>query len=373
MDQGVPALFGAGLLTFFSPCILPLVPLYLSFLAGSTVAELRAGGDEGPGRARLMASAAAFSAGLAAVFVLMGMGATALGNVLADHRLWLERVGGVVVVLFGLKFLGLLRLPFVDRESRPWLQGARRLSGLGGAFLFGAAFAFGWTPCVGPVLGSVLTYTASKAANPAMGALYLAIYALGLVLPLLAAAWVAPTALRWLDRAKRGLGVLEKATGALLVAMGLWLALGGVVESLVTDKGGDPAAVECTADSTTAGAACAMPDGEGSGAAGAGVNALRGPVMLAFTGHTCPICKKMAPVVREAETACGLHVPVQRIDVGTPQGIELARRFGVRGLPTYVYLDDRGQEVARLFGLQPLAKLMVPFSDVALACVGAQP
>uniref|UniRef100_UPI001F58F040 cytochrome c biogenesis protein CcdA n=3 Tax=unclassified Anaeromyxobacter TaxID=2620896 RepID=UPI001F58F040 len=253
MSFDIPGLFAAGVLTFLSPCVLPLVPIYLGLLGGASVADVRAGGARG----RLVATAFAFAAGLASVFVALGLGASAAAALLAAHREVLLRVAGIVVVLFGLKFLGVLRLPGLDRERRPWLARAAPGGSLLASFAFGGAFALGWTPCIGPVLGSVLTYTASSGASPARGALYLGTYAAGLVAPLLFAAAFAPRALRLLDRVKPHLRKVELATGALLVAVGALLATDRLMILMPPAGGAAQAAGAVAASAPAAGSVAA--------------------------------------------------------------------------------------------------------------------
>jgi cytochrome c-type biogenesis protein len=391
MSFDLPGLFAAGLLTFLSPCILPLLPLYLSFLGGTSVAQLRAG--EAP--RRLWASALAFCLGLSAVFIALGLAATALGRALSTHRALLLQLGGAVVLLFGLKALGLLKLPWLEREVRPGMARLQRHGGLLGGFLFGAAFALGWTPCVGPVLGSVLTFTASTASGPLEGALYLAVYAAGLSLPLLAVAGAAPWALRQLERVKQHLPLFEKATGALLVGLALLLltdnlgllvpattpqAEAPVAEALPAPSptladalaSGPEEALAC--DSAAAEGACGVSEEALQAAAAQGAHAAppmsMGPGMVQFTSRSCPVCQRMKPTVATTEANCsGQHAAVTHLDVSTPQGAALAARHGVRGVPTYLFLDARGAEVARLIGAQSLATLQGAFqSATGQAC-----
>jgi cytochrome c-type biogenesis protein len=362
-------LFGAGLLTFASPSILPIVPVYLSLLAGASVDALK----KGERRGRLVASAIAFCAGLSVVFVALGLGATAAGRLLVEHRTLMLRVGGIAVMLFGLRAIGLLRLRFLDGDVRPALARVQT-GGLLRAFVFGAAFAFGWSPCIGPVLASVLTYTASATSHPWVGGAYLGVYALGLSLPLIVVAAMAPLALRWLARARGAIPRLEKVTGVAMIAAGLFLLTGarlawfdgfdgvdgdaGVVATTapVATASGDPSAAPCDgAPSTGATTACkiaAVPVGTVAG------ELPRGPVMVEFVSPTCSVCRRMQPVITEAERHCrGEGARVLRVDTTTTEGAALAAKLHVVGTPTFVFLDREGGEIGRLIGEQPLAEI----------------
>ncbi|WP_242393219.1 cytochrome c biogenesis protein CcdA [Anaeromyxobacter oryzisoli] len=375
MSFDIPGLLVAGVLTFLSPCVLPLVPIYLGLLGGASVADVRAGAARG----RTLATAVAFAAGLATVFIALGLGASAAGALLAAHREALLRIAGGVAVLFGLRFLGVLRLPALERERRPWLARVAPGGSLLAAFGFGGAFALGWTPCIGPVLGSVLTYTASAGASPLRGALYLGIYAAGLVTPLLVTAAFAPRALRLLDAVRPHLRKVELATGALLVAVGALLAadrlgalaLPGGAEAPAAAAGassGQPAptgtarapeeGMACGSSAASASAAACpvappAPGAEAKPRAGAAPAPEGGPSVVEVVGRACPVCKRMEPVVAEAERACpGVHV-VRRV-VEDPEGAALARQHAIRGVPTFLVLDASGNELRRLVGAQPV-------------------
>ncbi|ACG72964.1 cytochrome c biogenesis protein transmembrane region [Anaeromyxobacter sp. K] len=378
MGFDLPGLFAAGILTFASPCVLPLVPVYLSLLGGASVDALRRG--ERP--RGLVPSAIAFSLGLAAVFVALGAGASAAGEALSAHRDALLAVSGALVVALGLKVLGVLRLPALDVERRPWLARVRPGGSLAASLAFGGAFALGWTPCVGPVLGSVLTWTASAGASPARGALYLGTYAAGLVTPLVLAAAFAGRALAWLDRLKRQLPRLEKATGLLLVGAGILLATdrlmvlmpragGAAAEEVAAGapaapavpstpsvaaarpaESGEPAV--CT-DASSAACAVAVPDLPG--AAPAAVAPRHGPALVEIVSRSCPVCRRMEPVVAAAERGCP-GARVERHQVEAPEGAALARAHRVVAVPTFLALDGAGREVQRLVGEQSLDALV---------------
>jgi len=356
------AAFAAGLLAFVSPCILPLVPIYLSLLAGSAT---ESGTPEQKARS-LRRAALGFVLGLSIVFVALGMVASLVGGFLSQQRGVLLLIGGGFVALFGLKLLGVLRIPYLDREARPLLTRVPALGGFRGGVVFGAAFALGWTPCVGPVLGAVLTYTASSSASALWGGAQLLAFAAGLSLPLLLAAQSAPRALSWLKPIRSWAPVAQRVTGALLVAVGALLMtnhLGWVV----------PSAGPATAHASVAsqpGASC-----ERSGAcqlnlakaAGRGeLAATDGPRMVEFMSGHCTVCKHMRPLVHEAEQRCRLHPGgVLQINVDSSNGAALAQRFKVHVVPTFMLLDETNQESSRLVGEQSLSTLEAALYDVA--------
>ncbi|MGF1552829.1 MAG: cytochrome c biogenesis CcdA family protein [Paracoccaceae bacterium] len=231
MDIGILTAFLGGLVSFLSPCVLPLAPPYLAYLGGTTLDQLApAGGPDDPApapdravRRRVLVSACFFVLGLGTVFVLLGMGASALGQALLRWKDVLAVVSGTAIAVLGVHFLGLIRLPFIGREAR--FDGPAQAGGIGASYLIGVAFAFGWTPCIGPVLASILTLAAQQE-TLAAGTGLLAVYAAGLGLPfIVAAAFVGPF-LRWAHGFRRHMGTVEKVMGALLVVVGLMIATG---------------------------------------------------------------------------------------------------------------------------------------------------
>ncbi|WP_375757553.1 cytochrome c biogenesis protein CcdA [Corallococcus exercitus] len=386
MSLGLPGIFLAGLLTFVSPCVLPLIPLYLSFLAGVSLPQLR--GEAGGPVRRPWGVAVAFSLGLSTVFVALGMAASAVGGALAQHRGWVLQLGGLLLFLFGLKQLGVIQVPWLEREGRPWLTRVQRGGNVLSAFLFGGAFALGWTPCIGPVLGGVLTYTAASTSEPMTGALYLGTYALGLSVPLLAAAAAAPLVLRWMDGMKRHLRKAELATGALLAALGLLLLTDSLALLTPTNSPLEPAPVAARAapaakftsrtperDADLGGSetaactpgsggttACALPEPTFTPTLPAGsapLARLRRPTMVEFVSQSCPVCQRMKPVVARLRQSCAARgdVDVLLVDVGSAEGRQAAARHGIRGVPTFLFLEAGGREVSRRVGEQSQAVL----------------
>ena len=210
----------AGGLSFLSPCVLPIVPPYLAFMSGVSVNEMQAGGSA---RARAGMAALFFVLGLSTVFILLGFTASWLGSLFLQNQVLLSRIAGVVVIVFGLHFLGAFRIPFLDREAR--IDAGEAGGSAFGAYLLGLAFAFGWTPCIGPQLGAILSLAASEA-NAARGALLLAVYAAGLGIPFLLAALFLTRAMGLMNRIKRHMALIEKVMGGLLVAVGVALLTG---------------------------------------------------------------------------------------------------------------------------------------------------
>ncbi len=208
--------FAAGTLGFLSPCVVPLIPGYLSFVSGLSLAEMSVE-ERRRHLGRVLASTAFFVLGFASIFTAMGASASLLGGVVIEHRLLLTRIGGVVVVLLGLSVLGVIKVPALYRERR--LEVRRRPFGLLGAFPVGMAFGFAWTPCVGPVLTAVLTLAATSQ-TAGSGASLLFVYSLGLGLPFLATAMLLTAAFETMGRLRRNARVITTASGLFLVLMG---------------------------------------------------------------------------------------------------------------------------------------------------------
>jgi cytochrome c-type biogenesis protein len=217
----VGALF-AGFAAFFTPCILPMVPFYLSYMAGISMAELRGDGEIAPGAARrLVISAIMFALGVTTIFMLMGMGATALGQTFAQWKDTLAYVAAAVIFVFGLHFLGLIRIGFLMREAR--MESKADPSTVFGAYLMGLAFGFGWTACVGPVLASILMI-ASGMGDISQGAALLAMFGLGMTAPFVVAAMFARPFLAWIGRHRAKMEYVEKAMGVMLIVFAILIA-----------------------------------------------------------------------------------------------------------------------------------------------------
>jgi cytochrome c-type biogenesis protein len=209
---GLVAAFAGGLLSFLSPCVLPLIPSYVTFITGVSL------DDTQRVRRTALVHALLFVLGFSLIFIALGAGASALGRVLVAYRGVLTKFGGVLVIAFGLYLLGVFNLAAFDRERRVHLSD--KPAGYLGTVLVGVAFGAGWTPCIGPILGAILTYNLS-AADTGRGTALLAAYSLGLAVPFVLAAIAIPQFLAAFRRIRAHLGTLSRVSGVLLVAVGV--------------------------------------------------------------------------------------------------------------------------------------------------------
>ncbi len=222
-DVSLGAAFLAGILSFVSPCVLPIVPPYLCFLAGVSITEF--GDDQRASGAslRILATALAFVLGFTVIFVSLGASVTWLGQFVQEHMRWLSVVAGIAIIVMGLHFLGALRIGFLYREARVYVK--RKPPGLIGAFVMGLAFAFGWTPCVGPVLAAIL-FTAGAEETVSGGVLLLSAYSLGIGLPFLIAAGFAGPFMRAMPAFRSQMRGVEIIMGVLLILTGVLFLTG---------------------------------------------------------------------------------------------------------------------------------------------------
>ena len=209
----------AGVISFLSPCVLPIVPPYLAYMGGVTLGEMQ---GQTAARRRVALAALFFVLGLSTVFLLLGFAASAFGAFFLQYQEIFAKISGLVVIVFGLHFLGLFRIPFLDREAR--MEAGEGGSAFG-AYVLGLAFAFGWTPCIGPQLGAILSLAASEA-SVARGTVLLGVYAAGLGIPFLLAALFITRSMALMNRIKKHMGLIEKIMGLLLLAVGLALVTG---------------------------------------------------------------------------------------------------------------------------------------------------
>jgi cytochrome c-type biogenesis protein len=219
VEVGIAIAFTAGLLSFLSPCVLPLVPSYLTFVTGMSLEDLQ----EGVNRRATLVHSLLFVIGFSAIFVLLGAAASFLGQFFRYWEVWIARIGGVIIILLGLHLAGVFRLAPLMREKRVHL--ADKPVGYLGTLGVGVAFGAGWTPCIGPILGAILTYGFSQDTMWA-GVGLLSVYSLGLAVPFLLAALALDWFLQAFQRFRRWMPAVERASGVLLVVLGILLLTG---------------------------------------------------------------------------------------------------------------------------------------------------
>jgi cytochrome c-type biogenesis protein len=223
-DVSIPAALIAGLVSFLSPCVLPLVPPYLVYLTGATIEHVANDEAVSSSKRAVMTSAVMFVLGFSTVFVALGASASLIGAMIRAWSAELSIVAGIAIIVMGLHFLGLTRISFLMREGRLPIP---KPVGLWGAYVMGLAFAFGWTPCIGPILAAILSVAAAEA-TVAKGAGLLAIYSAGLGIPFLIAAFMIEQFSSLFSRMKRHLASVERAMGVLMVVTGIGFLTGAI-------------------------------------------------------------------------------------------------------------------------------------------------
>lgn len=225
-DVSIPAALAAGVISFLSPCVLPLVPPYLIYLTGATIEHVANDEEQRASKRAVMLSALIFVLGFSTVFVALGASASLIGGWIRAWSAQLSIVAGIAIILMGLHFLGLTRIGFLMREGRLPIP---KPVGLWGAYVMGLAFAFGWTPCIGPILAAILSVAASET-TVTKGAGLLAVYSAGLGIPFLIAAFMVERFSSVLARMKKHLATVERAMGVLMVIVGIGFLTGAVTD-----------------------------------------------------------------------------------------------------------------------------------------------
>ena len=219
MQLNVATAFLAGLVSFISPCVLPLVPSYLSFLTGTSLEDLKAG-SSAQAKVHVLGHALAFIGGFTVIFVAIGLSASAVGSFFASDKRFVAIVGGSIIIVLGLHMMGLLRIPLLMRDVR--VHARPRPPSLWLSFLVGLGFAAGWSPCIGPILSGIILMAATQSVPHAT--FLLLVYSAGLAVPFLVTAFAITEALGALERVKRFLPAIEATSGAVLVATGIVVA-----------------------------------------------------------------------------------------------------------------------------------------------------
>jgi len=220
----ISAAFGAGLLAFLTPCVFPLIPVYFTLITGLSLDDLT-GVTSADIRRKVFFSTLAFVLGFSTVFVLLGASASFLGGLIGEHRELLKTIGGHLIVFFGLHLTGIIRIPLIETEKR--LHVKKEKAKFIGAFLAGIAFSAGWTPCIGPILGSIL-FIAGNQETVYRGMMLLSVFSIGLALPFLLLSLFINLLLEVIQRVRRVIRFINPLAGGLLIAMGVLLIIGKI-------------------------------------------------------------------------------------------------------------------------------------------------
>ena len=213
--------FVAGLLTYLSPCLLPLIPAFIAYITGVSFADMKDEGKKRELRKKTIIHSMLFIAGFSVVFVLLGLTATLVGKVLFQYQKFIRIAGGILIMLFGMQLLGVLRFDFLIKERK--LSIATKGASYIGSFLIGVTFAAAWTPCAGPILGSILVLAGTKA-NALMGAKLLIIYSMGIAIPFFVTAILVNTFLGYFNRLQKVIGIINIIGGVFLIIVGILVA-----------------------------------------------------------------------------------------------------------------------------------------------------
>lgn len=320
MDFSFGTLFGAGLLTFFTPCVLPMIPVYFAAMTGGSL--------DNKGKGALLVRSLFFSLGFILVFSLMGAAASSVGTLVRAYQHYIMLVGGILILLFGLKFVHFIHIPLFDRIVRVDDTKLSTKFGSFNAFLFGIIFAAGWSPCIGPILGSVLTWTASSATNATTGMLYLAVYGAGFATPFLLTAAFAEKGIAFIRKTGSKLLLFEKITGIMLLAAAIYMiALSQTMQQPI------PGSISKVSD-------ILFVDHDH-------------PVLVEFYRDDCPICEGMEPAVNTIFQRCdGKNIALRKINISKPENRGFINEYNVLGVPTFILFDRDGNEQSRLIGHQ---------------------
>ena len=321
--------FLEGLLSFLSPCVLPLLPVYVIYFAG----------DDERGGWRCVIKAAAFSLGFSLVFILLGVFAGTLGAALSAHRLVVDCVCGVMIVLFGLSFLGVVRLPFKG------VKAMKPVRGTGAAFVLGMVFSVGLTPCVGAFLGAALM-TAASEGGAAKGALLLAEYSAGLAIPFVISAWLIDRLKEFFGFFKRNAGKVSVISGALLILLGLWTAGKNFLPASESERGSAQEEKVATEEPLE----MVVTDANYEEL----VLKSKVPVVLDFWAYWCGPCRRLAPELESVAKEYRGRIRVGKVNVD--ENPALCARFMISGIPALFKIKD-GAIVARTVGYQTAEEL----------------
>lgn len=361
MGEALPLLvaFGAGIATFFSPCVLPLIPAYIAFITGISIADLRDAQIRTKNLKKILYEALLFILGFSFIFVSLGASATYLGSLISIHQPILRTIGGTLIILFGLYLTGIFRIKLLP--GKRILRPAAKSTTILGSFLIGGLFALSWTPCAGPILASILTYAAIQK-TLSQGILLLSIYSLGLGVPLLLTALAVNASITFLRKIKKYFKAISVASGLLLITVGLFI----IFQEGITQK------ISSLPRPSWRGAGESLkhiPRRVSMEIILTGDNFQKEvleselPVLVDFWAEWCAPCLMVGPIVEEIAQEYSGRLKVGKLNVDENQN--LAAKYGIRGIPTLLIFKN-GQIIEQIVGALPKEALKSKI-DIALA------
>lgn len=317
------SIYFAGLLSFFSPCILPIVPLYFYAMME----------EENYSRKKLFIRGVIFCLGFMLIFILMGIGAGGLSSSIREHRSLIDLIAGTVILILALDFIGIINIPFLQRSYSPNYSRLKTSMPLLNSFLLGLLFALTWSPCIGAVLGGILTYVSAVSETALKGGYYLFIYGLGISTPLLAASIFFERLKGFSSRNQLFINSVKKILGLVLIFFAITLFSQVLKLADIENK------KEIQYASTIL-----MPD--------------KLPVFLMITESGCESCERAAIIVDELKRSCGDKIiDFREVNVKNPNYAYVAIELGVPGAPSFIVLSREGEELIRLYGEKTVNEL----------------
>ncbi|MGC8928399.1 MAG: cytochrome c biogenesis protein CcdA [Myxococcota bacterium] len=337
MYPDVFTVFVGGIATVFTPCILPVIPVYLGIFANS--GNLKS-------RFNILFQTLIFGVGFSSLFILMGLGAASISRIIISNKVIISTVGALIIILMGFLYSGFLKIPFLLREYRLnegyVMKGGSRFTSL----IAGIVFAAGWSPCAGPVLGSVLTFVALKSANIISGAILMGIFSLGILTPFIILSIFADSLIPKIKKIYRFMPIVQKAGGLMLIAGGLILLYSNLPQLSFNTKHIETRNLSIHRDK---------------------------PEMLFVFSKSCPECKKLHTVLPDIREDCkGMDVEISEVYLEDEP--YLKQRLGINVVPTIILYDSLGREIKRIFGSQNLIDLRVAAASIMnRSCAGEEP
>ncbi len=342
MDFGILTVFLGGVATVFTPCILPVLPVYLGMFAGSSaVSESR--------KFNLFFQTLLFGAGFSILFIIMGLGAATISSFFVSNKSIIALIGAIFIILMGLLFSGVIKIDLLLREYRLNETSLIKKSGYLASFFTGIVFAAGWSPCAGPVLGSVLTYVALRSTGLISGALMMSVYSIGILTPFLIFSLFADNLLPKIRRFYRFMPVFQKFGGILLVLGGLLIIYSEIPYIKAKISSADTVVLKSD------------------------YRADRSPQMLFIFSKHCPECKKLHALMPAIRDDCsGMKINISEVFIEEEPSIK--ERYGISTFPTIILFDSAGREVKRVFGSQNINSLRIAAASILNdRCAGEEP